>query len=83
MVARGEYQRKGIATKVVGMIEDYASTKGKKIKKEDNHWFGKKHSEETKNKMSIAKKGKQSPRKGAKLLESTIELMECLGEAQK
>ena len=48
---------------------------GKKIKKEDNYWFGKKHSEDTKNKMSIAKKGKQSPRKGTKLSESTIELM--------
>ena len=61
----GMYGKKGILNPMFG----------KGLKGEDNPWFGKTHTEETKNKMSIAKKGNQSSRKGVKLLKSTIELM--------
>lgn len=54
--------------------------KRKAMRGENNPFFGKKHSEETRKKMSEAKKGRPSPRKGAIM---SVEARKKMSEARK
>lgn len=66
---------KGENNPMYGRTGDLNPMFGKDFSGDKNPFYGKNHTKEAKNKMSAAKKGKVSPRKGAKLESSTIEKM--------
>lgn len=67
----------------IALSKAQSKTKKERFSNKENHpWFGKKHSEETKIKMSNAKKGKPSPKKGIPVSEKERERLRQLNNAR-